>query len=168
MEKSSFTKFWVIIITAFLLVGLILAAWFIILEATEKEGFEKYNQQQLLMIEGTAVGIEGLFSDLVTSLGSLGELPEIQYFEVNASRQALNRKLEELAPLGITEIGILDANGTAQFFTVDTEAEGIDYSWRSYFRTFQASQPNDNSQAIIEIQTINPGELGFIIAIPFF
>ena len=78
MEKRSFAKFWVIITAAFMLVGLILVAWLLVLEATEKENFEKYNQQQLLMIEGTAVGIEGLFGDLVSSLGSLSELPEIQ------------------------------------------------------------------------------------------
>ena len=81
----------------------------------------------------------------------------------------MNRKLEELAPLGITEIGILDASGVAQFYAVDTEAEGIDFSWQSNFRAAQASRQEDRSgQPIIEIQTINPGELGFIIAIPLF
>ena len=169
MEKRSFTKFWIIIATAFALVGLILVAWFLTLEATEKESLEKYNQQQLLLVEGTAVGIEGLFGDLVASLRVLGELPEVQYFEPEASRQELARKLEELTPLGITEIGILDVRGIAQFYAVDTEAEGIDYSWRSYFRAAQESHPGQNSaQPIVEMQTIRPGELGFKIAIPLF
>jgi len=169
MEKRSFAKFWMIITTAFLLVGLIVVAWFLSLEATEKESLEKYNQQQLLLVEGAAVGIEGLFGDLIASLYALGELPEIQYFDPDASRQELARKLEELAPLGITEIGLLDARGIAQFYAVDTQAEGIDYSWRSYFRAAQESQANDNTaQPIIEMQTIRPGELGFKIAIPLF
>lgn len=154
---------------AFLLVGLIVVAWFLSLEATKKESIEKYNQQQLLLVEGAAVGIEGLFGDLVASLYAMGESPEIQYFDSDASRQELARKMEELAPLGITEIGLLNSRGVAQFYAVDTEAEGIDYSWRSYFKAAQESQAGDNSaQPIIEMHTIRPGELGFKIAIPIF
>ncbi len=169
MEKRSFTKFWVIITAAFVLVGLILGAWFITLEVTKKDILESYNQQQLALVEGTAVGIEGLFEDLAASLGSLGGLPEIQYFAEAAARQELARKLAELAPQGITDIGILDAGGVAHIFTVDTEAEGIDYSWRSYFKAAQATQPDETLlPVIIELQTIGPGELGFMIAIPIF
>jgi len=169
MEKRSFAKFWIIITGAFLLVGLILVAWFITFAATKKDILEKYNQQQLLFIEGTAVGIKGLFSDLAASLGSLGELPEIQYFDDDAARPELARKLEELTPQGITEIMILDARGMARYFAVETEAEGIDYSWRSYFREVQQIQFDGKSdQLIVELQSIRPGELGFKIAIPFF
>jgi signal transduction histidine kinase len=169
MEKRGFTKFWIIITAAFLLVGLILVAWFITLEATEKTILEKYNQQQLLLVEGTAVGIEGLINDLITNLGSLGELPEIQYFDEGAARVELARKLGELSPLGITDIGILDASGTASFFAVETDAEGIDYSWRSYFRDAQQSQFGGNLDSlIVELQSIRPGELGFKIAAPFY
>jgi signal transduction histidine kinase len=169
MEKRGFTKFWIIIAAAFLLVGIILVAWFITLEATEKSILEKYNQQQLLLVEGTAVGIEGLFDDLITNLGSLGELPEIQYFDERTAREELARKFGELTPLGITDIGILDASGTASFFAVETDAEGIDHSWRSYFRDAQQSQFGSNTDLlIVELQTIGPGELGFKIATPFY
>ena len=41
MEKRSFAKFWIIITTAFLLVGLIVVAWFLSLEATKKESLAK-------------------------------------------------------------------------------------------------------------------------------
>ncbi len=169
MERQSFFKFWIIIAAAFLLVGLILVAWFITLEATEKEVLEKYNQQQLLLLEGIAVGIEGLFNDLATSLGSLVELSEIQYFDEDAARRELVRKLEELTSQGITDIGILDSNGIGRIFVVETDSEGTDYSWRSYFREAQQSQLGDNSGPIIvELQNIRPRELGFKIAIPIF
>jgi signal transduction histidine kinase len=169
MEKQSVAKFWIIITAAFFLVGLILVAWFITLESTEKEVLEKYNQQQLLLLEGTAVGVEGLFSDLAASLGSLGELAGLQYFHENDTRVELARKLEELTPLGITNIGILDRNGMGRFFTVGKESEGVDYSWRSYFKEAQQRQLGDNSDLImVELQTIRPRELGFIIAIPIF
>ena len=140
MEKQSFTKFWIIITAGFLLVGLIWLAWFLTIRTTEKDVLESYNQQQLLLLEGTAVGIEGLLGDLSTSLELLGELPKIQYFDENIARQELSRKLEELSPLGITDIGFLDAEGIAQIFVVDTAAEGIDYAWRSYFKEAQKSQ----------------------------
>jgi len=169
MEKLSFSKFWIIITIAFLLVGLMLVAWLVTLRATEKDLLERYNRQQLLLVEGAAVAIEGLFNDLSTSLGSLGVLPEIQYFEEYAARQEFARKLETLASRGITDIGLLDDRGTAQIFALDTEAEGIDYSWRSYFKDAQQSQADNNSdQLYIELQTIHPGELGFKIAIPIF
>jgi len=47
--KKSFTKFWIIITAAFLLVGLFLLAWFFTLEATEKDALARYNQQQLFV-----------------------------------------------------------------------------------------------------------------------
>ncbi len=169
MEKLSFSKFWIIISAAFLLVGLIIVAWMVTLRATERDVLERYNQQQLLLVEGTAVGIEGIFEDLSASLGSLGTLPEIQYFDEHVARQEIARKLEELAAQGITDIGVLDERGIAQIFAVETAAEGIDYSWRSYFKDVQLSQEGNKSDRLnIELQSIRSGELGFKIAIPFF
>ena len=167
MKKQSFAKFWIIILTAFLLVGILVAVWYVTLEATKKENIEKYNQQQLLLVDGAAVGIEGLFADLSAGLSSLAELPEIQYRDSDAYHLELERKLEELAPQGVTDIGVLDINGIAQGFVVDSASEGINFSWRSYFKTAQAIEPGD-SQVIVELQTIRPGELGLKIAIPIF
>ena len=169
MEKQSFVKFWMIIGAAFMFVGVIIAAWFFTSQATENEVIEKYNQQQYLLLEGTAVGIEGLFDDLSSNLSSLGKLPEIQYFDGPAARQELERKLEEMTAQGITDIGVLDDRGIARFFAVEKEAEGIDYSWRSYFRDAQQSQLGDDADKLnIELQALRPGELGFKIAIPIF
>jgi signal transduction histidine kinase len=169
MEKRSFTKFWIIIATAFVFVGMILVAWFLTFAATKEDILEKYNQQQLLLVEGTAVGIEGLFNDLAVSLGSLGNLPHIQYFDEPVVRGELNRKLEEISPLGITDIMILDADGTARFNAIDIETEGIDFSWRSYFReALQRNFDDSSDQLIIELQSTHQGKLGFKIAVPFF
>ena len=168
MGKKSFTKFWIIITTAFLLVGLLLV-WFIILETAEKDALTSYNQQQLLLVESTAVGIEGFFDNLSVSLGELGLLPEIQYFDETITRQELARKLDELKPQGIIDIGILNAQGIATTFAVKTEAEGVDYSWRAYFRDAQENNVDNGSNTfIIALQTTNPGELGIKIAIPVF
>ncbi|MCP4139812.1 MAG: hypothetical protein GY755_05895 [Chloroflexi bacterium] len=168
MEKQSFSKFWIIIAAGFLLVGVIWLAWFLTLQATERDVLESYNQQQLLLVEGTAVGIEGLFDDLSGSLGALREVAEIQYFDEDIARSELARKLDELSPLGITDIGFLDAEGTAQIFVIDTAAEGIDYAWRSYFKEAKESHVDNTELIIVELQTFRAGKLGFKITIPVF
>ncbi len=169
MGRQSFTKFWIIITVAFLLVGLFLLAWFITLEATKKDALTRYNQQQQLLVEGTAVGIEGFFDNLSVSLGSLGLLPEIQYFDETLTRQELARKLDELKLQGIIDIGILNAQGVATTFAVKTEAEGVDYSWQAYIKDAQESNVDDGSNPlIITLQTVSPGEPGFQIALPIF
>jgi len=169
MEKRSFTRFWLIIAGAFLLVVVIFITWFVSLQITRNEVLEKYNQQQLFLAEGTANGIEGLFDDLAASLRSLGTLPEIQSFDEQPTRSQLARKLDELAPLGITDIGILDAAGTARFFATERDLEGIDYSWRTYFKEAQAvSSEAREPSLIVERLAFGPGETGFMIAIPFF
>lgn len=58
MEGQSFAKFWVIITSAFLLVELILAAWFLSFQAPQEGLLESSNHHQLLLVEGTALDIE--------------------------------------------------------------------------------------------------------------
>jgi len=169
MGKKSFIKFWIIITGAFLFVGLILTAWFITLKATEKDMLTRYNQQQFLVVAGTAIGIEGLFDDLAASMGALALQPEIQYFNQAQTRQALTQKLDQLKSQGITDIGILDANGVATSFAVKTEAKGIDYSWQAYFKAAQETDLDNGSHSlIIELQTASPDDLGLIVAVPIF
>lgn len=169
MEKLGFTKFWLIITAVFLLVILFLIAWFVSLEATEQDVFDRYNQQQLLLVRGVAGSIEGLFDDLAAGLGSLASLPDIQYFNEPATRRELAQKLEELAPQGIADIGILDSDGIARFYAMEQQSEGVDYAWRSYFKIArEVSLDNAADTFIIELQTIDQGEAGFRIAIPIF
>ena len=42
MKQQSFANFWIIIASAFLLVGVILAAWFLTFQATEEDLLEGY------------------------------------------------------------------------------------------------------------------------------
>jgi len=169
MDNRGFTRFWIIITAAFVLAALFLGAWFISLKITETDVLEKYNQQQLFLVTGIAGGIEGLFDDLAASLGSLAMLPEIQYFDEASTRQELGRKLGELSPQGIIDIGILDANGVARIFAVQKEVEGIDYSWRSFYKLARDfSTSNESLNLIIELQTLDQGEMGFRIIIPFY
>ena len=169
MEKRIFIRFWIIIAGTTTLVVFFIVGWILSLRATESEVFERYNQQQSFLVNGTASGIEGLFEDLAAALISLGSQPEIQSGDGDSARIGLGRKLAELAPLGIADIGFLDSDGTARAFAVEKELEGIDYSWRSFFKEAQAAsiegKPN---QLIIELQYLNTGELGFRIAVPIY
>jgi signal transduction histidine kinase len=169
MEKQLFTKFWIIIATAFLLVILFLAAWFISLEISATDLYETYNKQQLLLVTGAASGIEGLMDDLGTSLSTLAKREEIQYFVEIPSRRELAQKMLELSTQGLTDIGILDAGGTARYFAVDQGVEGINFAWRSYFKTTrEVSSTESPGEPVVELQTIDQGDQGFTIAIPIF
>ena len=93
MKKHGFTKFWIIITAAFLLVGLFFTAWYITLEATEKEMLTRFNQQQFLLVAGTAIGVEGLFDDLSASLRALVLLPEKDSCPVPSTLNKRTRRL---------------------------------------------------------------------------
>lgn len=168
MDRQSFTRSWLIIGAAFFFVILILAAWFISLEATEQDALTRYNQQQLLVVEGTASGIKGMFSDLGIGLSSLVALSEIQYFDEETTRSEITRQSEQMRSFGVTDIGVLDADGTAKVFAVNSQLEGIDYSWREYFKEAQSSSGNTASTPIVELQRTDQGEQGFLIAVPIF
>ena len=64
MQSRIFTRFWIIIAAASLLVLVFIAAWLVAMGNTKQEMYEEYNQQQLFLVSGTAAGIEGLFDDL--------------------------------------------------------------------------------------------------------
>jgi signal transduction histidine kinase len=167
MDRRIFTRFWIIIAVACSLVALFLIGWVISIRVSESEVFSNYNQQQLFVVTGTAAGIEGLFNDLTASLGSFAAQPDLFSQDPAFVRQALERKLGELAPLGITDIAWIASDGTARMFAVETALEGIDYSWRSFFKEIQQVPPDPSSQlARIEIQYLDSGAYGFRIAIP--
>ena len=169
MKGKSFTSFWIIISIALLLVIIILVTWFISLEITKQEKFKEYNQQQLFIVTGTAGSIEEVFADVSTSLETLMNLEGIQNFNEEFTRLELQRKLEELSPLGIIDIGILDANGKAKFFAVDIDSEGVDYSWRTFFKEITRITTNTDSDMLsVTFQTLQRGELGLRIAVPLY
>ena len=169
MDKPRFKNFWIVITAAVFLVVLFLAIWLISLEASAQDLYDTYNQQQLLLVNGATSGIEGLFDDLVTSLNTLAKRPEIQYFDEVATRRELSQKLEEMNSLGIGDIGILDSSGTARFFAVKKELEGINLAWRSYYKTvYESSASGEQGSVDIALTPIEQGESGFTIAIPFF
>lgn len=169
MKKPYITKFWMIITLAFLLVGLFITAWLITLQAAEKDTLSRYNRQQYLVVAGTAIGVQGFFEDLSTGLVTLALLPEIQYFDQSRTRDALAQKLDELKSQGITDIGVLNIDGVGAAFAAKTEAEGIDYSWKTYFKTLRSNDLVDGSNILIlDLDATSPADLGITIAVPIF
>jgi len=167
MQSRIFTRFWIIITSASLLVLVFIAAWFVAMENAKQEMYEEYNQQQLFLVSGTAAGIEGLFDDLAAGLRTLGDLTVIQKFDEQSARREINRKMSELTPQGVVDIGILDGDGKARFFAVDRDKENFDYSWRSYFKKAHVIPSIDTGSEVIEFQNLERDALGFMIAIPF-
>lgn len=169
MEKHILSRFWIIITIAFSLVALFLVGWYFSIRASESDVFANFNQQQLFLVKGTAAGIEGLFDDLAASLRSFAAQPEIFTQDTTLIRQNLERKLGELSPLGVTDIALIAPDGRATVFAVDIELEGIDYSWRSFFKVAREVPPELASQSvIIEMQYLDSGDYGFRIAAPLY
>jgi len=169
MERRIFTRFWIIIAIAFSLVALFLVGWYFSIRVSESDVFANFNQQQLFLVEGIAAGIEGLFDDLTASLGSFAAQPELFAQDSTLIRQNLDRKLGELSPLGVTDIALIAPDGTATVFAVDTELEGIDYSWRSFFKKAQESPVTLGTNPIlVEMQSLDSGEYGFRIVVPLY
>lgn len=169
MKTKKVSRFWTIIIVAWIIITLILASWFIAQRISAKEVLETYNQQLYLIIGATTESIEAQMVDLDASLSSLRNLPEVQYLTLPSARSAIERKQEELVQRGVFDIVLLDEDGTAVIFANDVNLEGIDYSWRNYFgdakeRTFGEEAPN----LIIEMQTIRANELGFVLSSPIY
>jgi signal transduction histidine kinase len=169
MQGRSFTRFWIIIAIAALLVAVIITAWFISLANTDQEVISQYNQQQLVLVEGTAGSIEAFFDDLAAGLAAMGSDPALQTPEEQTTRDVLARRLDEMSPQGILDLGLLDAAGTAQFFANDTALEGVDFSWRGYFKEAEALDPDSGTAPLlVELQPVSLGELGFVIANPLY
>ena len=164
MNFRSFTRFWVIIAVTATLVGLILASWFFSLRVTGEEVLESYSRQQLALVEGAAVGIEAYFDDLYVGLAELLQIPEVQYFDESAARPILEAQLEAFSSRGISEIGFIDADGTARLFVTRPELERIDYSWRSYFKEARRQSPGQSAPVVeLDISSADPAML---IAVP--
>ena len=152
MRFRSFARFWSILAATGLLVGLILVSWFLSLRVTEREVFDSYNRQQLALVEGAAVGVEGAFVSLHSRLSDLARLSALRAFDEPAARTALENEFAELESGGISEVGFIDETGTAKIFIARPDLERVDYSWRRYFKEARSLAENETG-LVVELDT---------------
>jgi len=169
MIERRFSRFWLIIILAFLVVIVILILWNISLNATEKAILDQYNQQQLELVTEAASDIERYFKTIADELRALGRLPEVQFFDEIPTRQALLNSYNRLESLGVTTVGVFDENGISRYTVMADDLEGVDLSWRRYFQEAEAMTTDETyAFQFIELQIADPGQISVIMAIPIF
>ena len=138
----------VIILMAILIVVVILILGNQSFKATEKAAFDEFNQRQLVLSTGAAGGIELYFENLAGDLRALARVPEIQRLDEAPTRRGIQHTFEKLEPLGVNDVGVLDADGVLKYNVAAQQIEGDDFSWRGYFQ--KAKEMTSSDPYIVE------------------
>jgi two-component system sensor histidine kinase UhpB len=160
---------WAIIMIALLLVAVILILGNQSFKATEKATFDEFNQRQLVLARGAAGGIELYFETLAGDVRALGRRPEVQHLDEAPTRREIQHTFDELEPLGVNDVGVLDANGVLRYNAVAPQIEGDDFSWRRYYQEAKRLTSSDTYIIeFIEFKGVEAGQKGVLVAVPLF
>jgi hypothetical protein len=160
---------WLIAATAFVLVAVVLVLGNRSFKATEQATFEEFNQLQLVLAQEATGGVELYFEVLAEAMKSLREHPEVQRFDETATRREIQHEFDELQALGVTDIGVLNADGVLRYNVAAPEIEGLDFSWRQYYQETKTRTADDTYIVeFIEFQGVDAGQLGVLVAVPMF
>jgi PAS domain S-box-containing protein len=158
---------WVIIIMTLLLVAVMLVLGNQSFKATEKAAFDEFNQRQLVLARGAAGGIELYFETLAGDLRALGRMPQVQHLDEAPTRREIQHTFDQLEPLEVNDVGVLDANGVLRCNVMAHQIEGVDFSWR---RDYQEAKrlTSDDSYVVefIEFKGVEAGQKGVLVAVP--
>ncbi|MFQ5595005.1 MAG: PAS domain S-box protein, partial [Anaerolineae bacterium] len=169
MKNRSFKGPWVITAVAVLLAVAILILGNRSFEATEKATFDEFNQRQLVLARGASSGIELYFDSLARHMQALGRMSDVQRLNGAATRRELQQSFDELIPMGVNDIAVLDANGVVRYNVMAPQIEGVDFSWRQYFQeTKKATSGDTYIVEFIEFKGVEAGEKGVLVAAPMF
>jgi two-component system phosphate regulon sensor histidine kinase PhoR len=169
LKQRSFRGLWIITIIAFLLVVVILILGNQSFKATERAAFGEFNQRQLVLARGAARGIELYFDTLAGDLRALGRMPEIQHLDEARTRREIGHTFDKLEPVGVNDIGVLDADGVLRYNVAAPQIEGTDFSWRRYYQ--EASEMTSSDAYVvefIEFKGVEAGQKGVLVASPLF
>ena len=154
---------------ALLLVAIILILGDHSFKTTEKASFDEFNQRQLVLAREAASGIEIYFDHLAGAARTLGRIPEVQQFDEAQTRRELRRRFDELEPLGVNDIGVLDASGVLRYNVAAPQIEDTDFSWRTYYQEAKGLASSDTHIVeFIEFKGVEAGQRGVIVAVPMF
>jgi len=169
MKNKSPKGPWVIIIIALLLVAVILILGYQSFKAAEKAAFDEFNRRQLILATGATSGIKLYFESLAADMRALGRRPEVQRLDEIPTRREIQYRFDELEPLGVNDVGVLDANGILRYNAVAHQIEGVDFSWRRYYQEARKMTSSDTCIIeFIEFKGTEVGQKGILIAVPMF
>lgn len=160
---------WIILTISLLLIGITLALAGLSFQATKNAALHGFNQKQLIKVNEAIFKIESYFESISWALKSLGDLNGLNNFDERSTRQVLELEIQELEPLGIKEIGVLDSKGVLRYNAVDRQKEGVDYSEMKYFRQTKEMTPADTyTIALVDPIAIKTDKKAILIAVPMF
>ncbi len=160
---------WPVIIVAVLTVALVLVLGNQSFKATERAAVDEFNQRQLAQAREATSGIELYFETLARVMRALGKIPEIQLFQEYATRWEMVHEFDEIKPLGVNDIGVLDADGIMRYSVASLGTEGADFSGERYYQEAKAMTSSDSYIIeFIEFKGVEEGEKGVIVAVPMF
>ncbi|MEE8185223.1 MAG: HD domain-containing phosphohydrolase [Thermodesulfobacteriota bacterium] len=171
IEKSfiDLKKPWVIIAITFLLLTIIVVLGNQSFKATEEAIFDEFNQRQLVLAKEMTSGIKLYFESLAKDIRALGMISEVQRLDEVSTRREIQRRFNEVEPLGVNDIGVLDANGVVRYTVMAPQIEGSDFSWRRYYQKAKKMTHSDTYIIeFIEFKGIKVGQRGILLAVPMF
>ena len=162
-------KPWAIIVGALFLSTLVLVLGYRTHLATEQAAMDEFNHRQLALAQGAANAIELYFEVLSGDLKALRIIPEVVRLDETVSRQALRYRYEEMQSLGVNDLALLDSDGVVRYNLFAQQIEGLDFSWRDYFKKLQSvSSDEDYIVEFIQFKGVETGRRGVLIAVPLF
>ncbi|NOX35055.1 MAG: AAA domain-containing protein [Deltaproteobacteria bacterium] len=152
---------------ALMQVAVIILVGYYFFKSTEKATDAAFNLQQHVLASEIAGDIEQYFQNLSGMLNTMSQIPFINEFNENKTRQMLALKFKTLKGLGINDIAVMDSKGIIRYSLNARELEGKDFSWRKYYQKAKTMADWDHYIIqFIEFKGANAGEKGILIAVP--
>jgi signal transduction histidine kinase len=160
---------WGLVIVAFLLVAVFLVLGNQSFRATEKAAFDEFNQRQLVLAKEAVSGVELYFETLAGDMRALGRIPGVQHLDEASTRQEIEHTFNELEPLGVNDVWVLDANGVLRYSVTDRQVEGLDFSWQRYYQETKGMAFSDTYVVeLIALGGVDAGQEDIVVAVPVF
>jgi DNA-binding NtrC family response regulator len=138
-------------------------------EATEEVAIKEFNQKQLSIAREISKEIEQYFQSMVWALKAIAHIPGVHRYDENSTRQVLSLEIKELQRFGVSDIGVMDANGILRYNAVDRQLEGTDFSRHKYFtEARRLTSAEFYAIELIEFKGAEAGQIGVSIAVPMF
>ena len=160
---------WIVLTISLLLIGIISALGSLSFRATKNAALHEFNQKQLAKVSEAIRKIDSYFESVSRALKALGNLNGVHHFDERTTRQVLALEIQELKPLGINEIGVLDSNGVLRYTAVVNQMEGANFSEAKYFLKTKEMAPADTfTISLVEPIGIETDKKAILIAVPMF
>lgn len=129
---------------------------------------KRFNEQQMLVLKQTALGIEKNMELAVQELNFVSEslvAYDMNYEMIGAS---MNESFKHMRQYFVNDIGFIDSEGILRSNVKAPQLIGKDFSFRRYFQELKVSNEVYPVYEFITFKGADIGKKGIIIAIPFF